>query len=345
MIFWNNLLWTHNDSDDINIYALDTLNRNIVQSHALTGTQNKDWEEISQDENYIYIGDFGNNSAGNRTDLKILRIQKNSLLSGKSPQIDTINFYYSDQTDFVASEANNTDFDCEAFIISKDSIFLFTKQWKRNGTSVYSLPKNPGSYPAEKRTSYNVGGLITGATWLPSKQLIVLCGYSNLLQPFIYLLYDFDYYNFFGGNKRKVSVSLPFHQIEGITTNNGVKYYMTNEFFSLPPYVTIQQQLHVFDLSAFLRGYLDSSSTDTTKAGENDIYSVYPVPAKHSVVIKRNNFQQPEEYFVISNTGKILKTGLLTEEEDQIDVSFLSQGFYIFRIGNKAAHHLKMIKQ
>jgi len=91
LILWNKRLWTHNDSEDLNIYALDTINGNILQSVQLTGTVNKDWEEISHDKDYIYIGDFGNNSGGNRTDLKILKISKNSISAGQ-PVIETINF-------------------------------------------------------------------------------------------------------------------------------------------------------------------------------------------------------------------------------------------------------------
>jgi hypothetical protein len=62
--------------------------------------KNTDWEEISQDSSYIYVGDFGNNYQGNRTDLHILRIEKKSFLLNQ-PIIDTISFSYSNQTDFI----------------------------------------------------------------------------------------------------------------------------------------------------------------------------------------------------------------------------------------------------
>jgi len=75
LIFWNNNLWTHNDNSDSNIYMLDTLYGRIVQAYPLAGIENRDWEEISQDEDYVYIGDFGNNS-GNRTDVRILKVSK-----------------------------------------------------------------------------------------------------------------------------------------------------------------------------------------------------------------------------------------------------------------------------
>ena len=205
LIAWNNYIWTHNDSDDLNIYKLDTLNGNIIQSIPLSGVTNTDWEEISQDHDFVYVGDFGNNQSGNRTDLKILRIDKNSILAG-SPLIEIINFSYSNQTSFTSAGSNNTDFDCEAFIVSADSIFLFTKQWISQKTSVYSLPKTPGSHIANLKSTFDVQGLITGATYLETKKLIVLSGYTKELQPFVELLYDFDGYSFFSGNKRKIQL-------------------------------------------------------------------------------------------------------------------------------------------
>jgi len=79
LIIWDDKIWTHNDSDDNSLYAIDPLNGSLIKSYQMEGLQNTDWEEISQDDNYIYIGDTGNNRNGNRTDLKILRIDKNSI--------------------------------------------------------------------------------------------------------------------------------------------------------------------------------------------------------------------------------------------------------------------------
>lgn len=254
LIFWNNLVWTHNDSDDVNVYGLDTLNGGILQTQPLTGSLNTDWEEVSQDSDYLYVGDFGNNGNGNRTDLKILKISKNSFLSG-SPVIETINFSYSNQVNFNPAGGNNTDFDCEAFIVSTDSIFLFTKQWVSNQTSVYALPKIPGTHIAQLRSTFNVQGLITGSTWLEQERMIVLTGYSSSLQPFLYLLYDFNATAFFSGNKRKIGLSLPFHQVEGIATTDGLKFYISNEYFNQFT-INVPQKIHTLNLSSYLQNYL-----------------------------------------------------------------------------------------
>lgn len=188
---------------------------------------NTDWEEISQDDTYIYVGDFGNNANGNRTDLNILRISKSSLTT--SLVIDTINFSYSLQSDFTATGSKNTDFDCEAFIVDADSIYLFTKEWVSKQTSVYAIPKTLGTFIANYKSAFDVQGMITGATYMETEKLVALCGYNATMQPFIYLLFDFNNDDFFSGNKRKLSLDIPLHQVEGIATEDGLTFYVTNE--------------------------------------------------------------------------------------------------------------------
>ena len=251
----DSILWTINDDTDSTIYGIDTTG-SIKNSIQLKNVLNKDWEEISQDSAYFYIGDFGNNLSGNRTDLHILRIEKESFYLN-IPKIDTISFSYSTQTDFSKTKSNATDFDCEAFIISKDSIYLFTKQWKQKKTSLFILPKTPGNYIAKFKETLKVKGLITGATYLEDKKLIALCGYSKKLSPFLYLLYDYNNNSFFSGNKRKIKLKLPFHQIEGISTQNGLLYYLSNENFERKPFINVPQKLHQLDLSKYLSHYLN----------------------------------------------------------------------------------------
>jgi hypothetical protein len=347
LIKWDNKLWTHNDNEDVNIYALDTINGNVIRSLPLSSTVNKDWEEISQDADYIYIGDFGNNQNGNRIDLKILRINKNSVLNN-SPIIDTIHFSYSNQNNFNPTGSNNSDFDCEAFIVSSDSIFLFTKQWVNNKTSLYSLSKIPGIQTAKLKSTFDVKGLITGAVYLESKKLIVLCGYSSLLEPFVYLLYDFNGSDYFGGNKRKIGISLPFHQIEGITSTNGLKYYLSNEYFTYAPYISISQKLHIFDLNSFLEKYFATLllTVPETKIKQN--ITVYPNPTTGLLKIESSEgFSNEAILEVYDYYGKVVYMEQLESSKFQeIDLSLLSVGIYYLRIKmNKSYYYQKVVLQ
>jgi hypothetical protein len=249
LIHWNNKFWTHNDDTDTHLYALDTLDGHILETYDLPNVTNTDWEEISQDDNYLYIGDFGNNAHGNRTDLHILRVEKNSLLN-RNPQIDYIKFTYPNQIDFFIKKANRTDFDCEAFVVTQDSIFLFTKEWNSKKTTIYALPKMPGDYTAQKKESYDVEGLITAANYIASKNKLVLSGYTKGGQPFLYLFYDFVGTDFFSANKRKLKIKPKFQQIEGISSTDGIHYYISSEHLQ---FLTIDdlQKLQMIDLSSF----------------------------------------------------------------------------------------------
>ncbi len=329
LIIWENKLWTHNDNDDINLYAFDTTNVNNYEAYPLTGTINIDWEEISQDEHFVYIGDFGNNHNGNRTNLQILRIEKQSLLD-QAPVIDTIRFSYELQTDFSPSGPNNTDFDCEAFIVTSDSIYLFTKQWVSEKTSLYSLPKQPGTYIAHHLADLDVEGLITGSTYLEEKRLVVLTGYSNLLQPFLFLLYDFQEYQFFSANKRKIQIGLPFHQVEAVTTVDGLSYFISNEQFTYSV-ITIPQKLHLLDLSEFLEDYLLAQPAGIAEDRSRAL-TVYPNPALDGFVYLIHTDLHGHSYRITDLSGKVVHTGIIRGNRSRLDLSGLENGMYLLSL-------------
>lgn len=258
LIHWNDKLWTINDDKDVHLYSFDSIGKNI-QKQLLPNVKNKDWEEISQDSLHIYIGDFGNNVNGNRKDLQILKIQKKSILDN-NPIIDTISFVFEDQNNFENKKANTTNFDCESLIVTRDSLYLFTKEWKSKQTRLYVLPKFAGNHRAKYKATLNVKGLITGAFLHENSKIVVLSGYSKKLKPFLYLLYDYKENHFFSGNKRKIKLALPFHQIEGIASENGLQYYLTNEQFKLKPFISVNQKLHLVDLKPYLKFYVNKNA-------------------------------------------------------------------------------------
>ncbi|HRO42568.1 MAG TPA: T9SS type A sorting domain-containing protein [Flavipsychrobacter sp.] len=296
----NNYLWTHNDNSDLNLYALDTATGQIMQTVSVQNVTNYDWEDITQDSNYFYVGDFGNNGNGNRTDLHILRISKASLSNG-TVLADTIRFSYSDQTDFSGSGANNTDYDCEAFIATDDSLYLFTKQWVSKKTSVYVLPKTPSSsvYIASLKHTHDVQGMITAATYLADKKTIVLTGYN--LNPFVYLLYDFNSNNFFSGNKRKIDIVQPFSQIEAIATQDGKSFFITNEKLVQ---LNIPARLQKIDLTSYLNPYYQTAIASVIN--DQDVV-IYPNPAVHSFSISINAQEQSTVILKLTDVlGKIV---------------------------------------
>ncbi|MFM9008867.1 MAG: T9SS type A sorting domain-containing protein, partial [Bacteroidota bacterium] len=318
-------LLAHRDEIVTQLYQLDTLSGNITQTYACGNVSNYNCEEIAQDSLYIYIGDFGNNINGNRTDLRIFRVSKSDLLLGNA-MADTIHFSYATQTNFTATGINNTDFDCEAFIVTSDSIFLFTKRWVSGGTAVYGMPKSPGQYSAVPLDSFNTQGYITGATHLPEKQLIVLCGYNSFLQPFLYLLYDYTGSDFFSANKRRIPVNLPFHQLEGIATADGLRYYVANEAFS-SSFTNVAQQLHTLNLDAYLDHYLNPISTGLPDVPEA-WFNVFPNPTSYMLCIKHVGLTTHTDYQIMDSRGNLVQSGTFNS---CIPVNELTSGLYFLR--------------
>ncbi|MDP2514032.1 hypothetical protein Q8W17_02800 [Photobacterium damselae subsp. piscicida] len=59
----NNRVWTHNDSGGKNeIYQLSPDYKTVTKTVLIKGNKNYDWEDLTQDERYLYVGDTGNNS-------------------------------------------------------------------------------------------------------------------------------------------------------------------------------------------------------------------------------------------------------------------------------------------
>ncbi|MES2864242.1 MAG: T9SS type A sorting domain-containing protein [Bacteroidota bacterium] len=336
LAFWNSQFWTHNDNLDANIYSLNPIDGTIIQTYPL-GITNTDWEEISQDNDYVYIGDFGNNANGNRTDLKIYKISKSSILAS-APIIETINFSYSNQSDFTPTGGNNTNFDCEAFIVTNDKIYLFTKQWTNHQTSLYSLDKTPGTHSTTFLGTINVQGLITGATYREADRIIALSGYDIGLQPFSYLLYDFNAPDFFGGNKRKIGINLTFHQVEGIASNSGTAFYITNEHFANPPFVNNPQKLQSLDFNSFLGTYL---SIDEHKVDNK--FLIYPNPTNHTITLEIPKQLIGEHYSILDSQARTIVSGTIQLEKSTIDVEKLPNGLYLIQI-NQMTKSLKFIK-
>lgn len=337
LIFFDDFLLTHNDDVDTNLYLFDVTNPTNFTTIPIPNVQNIDWEEISEDEEFIYIGDFGNNASGNRTNLRIYRIKKDDLQS--NPIVDTISFSYDLQTDFSAQPGNSTNFDCEAFIVTENKIYLFTKEWITKKTSVYELDKNPGNHIAVFKEVFDVQGLITGATHFEDKKLIVLTGYTQLLQPFIYLLYDYNQTDFFSGNKRKLNLNMMFHQVEGIASMDGLNYYISNErFFNSQLNVLIEQQLHHLDLTNYLSRYLSRDSITQLSVSNNFIdyieIQLFPNPTTGSLTIDIPEQLDVNELNlkVIDNLGRFVSEIQLTNNISEIDLQAIIRNKGIYQL-------------
>lgn len=171
------LIWTLNDSGDAPVlYALNSdfkLQRRVLVS----GAKNVDWEELAQDDEFLYIADCGNNRA-NRIKLQIYKVRWSELLTSDSSVVaETITFEYADRSDFSSSKNHN--YDCEALASVGNELWLFTKNRKDQKTSLYRLDKHRAFQEIYPTGSFDVGGLVTAADYDADSQTLVLLGYEK----------------------------------------------------------------------------------------------------------------------------------------------------------------------
>ncbi|MDF1867904.1 MAG: T9SS type A sorting domain-containing protein [Saprospiraceae bacterium] len=334
LAFFDGKLWTHLDSgNEDKIFQIDTLTGEILHTVIIVGGDNIDWEELAEDETYLYIGDFGNNP-GNRTDLRIFRIEK-SQLSQNAASVETIEFSYSDQTDFsLAPNMNN--YDCEAFFEHNDSLHLFSKNWVDFQTRHYVLPKTPGTHIADLRDSFLVLGQVTAAD-ITNEGEIALLGYNIVTsQAFMWLLFDYQGTDFFSGNKRKIGLGnvLNISQPEGLVFSQGKTGFICAENISIFP-----QKLLKFSIMDWVTNE-PNGVFDLPKHTLD--FSVFPNPFADNFNIKLDVPQKGQyKISLIDSLGKTLKTNMLLFQQGEQEIFFntydlkLAKGNYFIQISNE----------
>jgi hypothetical protein len=226
-------LITHNDSEEeAELYEINEKTGAIERTVKIINVKNNDWEDIAADEDYIYIGDFGNN-LGSRENLQVYKISKKEYKNTKNDSLEAeiIHFNYADQKEFRPARFNSN-YDAEGLISYKNSLYIFTKNWENKKTNIYKLSKEPGSYSIEKIDIIDSEGLITGAVYDEKNDRVLLSG-SGIPTPFILELKDFSNGKFSNGTttKRKLEPTIGSSiQIEGITVSgNENSFYISAE--------------------------------------------------------------------------------------------------------------------
>ena len=192
IIYYGGSVWTINDSGgEPEIYKIDKTTGTVIQKVIILNGSNRDWEDITQDDDFIYVGDFGNND-GNRSDLKIYKIAKSEITAKKNVELNAkiIGLSYNDQKSFSESKHHHN-FDCESIISFGDSLIIFSKNWADGKTRMYKIPKIPGQYQLDPLDTLDADGLVTGADYNKDTKKLVLIGYKDRL-PFIYYFSNFN---------------------------------------------------------------------------------------------------------------------------------------------------------
>lgn len=313
LLWVNDSLWTHNDSgNETTLYCIDTMSGNVIGEKHIVNATNKDWEAISADSDFIYIGDFGNNN-GNRTDLKIYKLDKSLFSQSNQLIADSINFHYPNQGSFDW-ESHTHNFDCEAMIATDDSLYLFSKNWENKKTYLYSLPKASGTYAANLKDSLNVESLITDAAYHPETGEILLLAYSsNLSASYLHLLKNYTDNNFFDGIQMQINLSLVMYQTEGVSFLDNHKLLFSNEAF-----FNVDAELRRANLSDL------TSIINEATAKSNPVF--HPNPANKSIDFQGcSRFSSLKIYDI---SGTIVYEKPITNDAFTIQIQCLKPGTY-----------------
>jgi len=225
----NKNFWSHNDDRYPILYCFDSTG--VIIKTVYLNHPNKGWEDLAADDNdNLYIGAFGNNT-NDRKDLTIYKINSVNTITAKITTSEAIRYRYNDQHNFPATPSNRN-YDADALIALRDSLFIFTKNRTEpftGYTRVYSLPQTPGNYVAELVDSIYIGpgpmmeNWITGADLSPDKSTLALVGHEK-----IWLINKFNGSKF---SKGKITeIQLPhFTHKAGISFSGNDTLYVVDE--------------------------------------------------------------------------------------------------------------------
>lgn len=315
-------LITHNDSGNpAELYELDANTGEVMRTVSINNATNVDWEDITFDENYIYIGDFGNNS-GSRTDLKVYKISLEEYLTNDSVNAEVINFSYAEQTDYSPSPFT-TNFDAESLIVVNDQLYIFSKNWGNLQTDIYALSTTPGTYALEKIGNIQAECLVSGAAYNTETNHILLIGYF-FSANYVFELSQIDFNEFSIGNTQRYEFTPPSNastQIEGITYANENTYLLTSEEFD--------------DKSSALLE-LETATMHVSQVDANEKCEIYPNPASDVVTIDCSGLKYVELYNA---------QGLLIRKHSgrNLDVNNLPKGVYYLKAYTKDGNFTKKL--
>ena len=177
---------THNDSGgDPKLYYLDKKGK-IVFERTLEEVKNNDWEDITKDDQFIYVANMGNNF-DTRKNLSIIKTP----IDPSSSEAELIEFNYPEQVKFTTAY-NQSQYDAEALITIDDYLIILTKNKLKKITEIYALPKIAGKYEAKKIGSLNTQSIITGGDYDPDTKLLALTGTLIFNEYYILKIEDFD---------------------------------------------------------------------------------------------------------------------------------------------------------
>lgn len=182
--------------------------------------KNKDWEAVTADHQYFYIGDVGNND-GRRDHVMVRKVSQATYKVAK-----TLKLIYKDN-DPAINLPYAHDFDAESLVYHDRKLILFSKSWASRKVRVYHVDPNQEEQALEPVTFIDgLPGIITGADWDPYNNRFVVVGYNNstigLFRPFVATISE-DY------QLTGVARLEDFAQVEGVCVKGPEEIWVSQE--------------------------------------------------------------------------------------------------------------------
>ncbi len=218
----NNDLITINDSGNpSNLYYLNEEGE-ILFRRIFNELKNNDWEDLTADEEFIYIADIGNNF-DTRENLRIIKIPINH----ENKSFELINFYYPEQDDFSFKQLSS--YDAEALISFGDFLLIFTKNRAKKITEIYRLPKKAGNYKAKLIGEIDTESIVTAADYNNDMNFLVLTSTFDFNEYFIIIIENFDPSKLNNNKINKLKIPIGKTQVESIKIINKSSFWITSE--------------------------------------------------------------------------------------------------------------------
>lgn len=219
----DNTLVTINDSGNEPILYFMNQKGKIISKRKVSGFKNTDWEDITKDEEFIYVADMGNNY-DTRRDLSIIKIPINE---NSKQNIAEIKFNYPEQVDFKFNRKSR--FDAEALISLGNSLIIFTKNRASKTTDIYKLPKTPGTFRAKKIGSLNTQSIVTGADFDPKTQTLALTSTIDFNNYYVLIVENFSINKSENTNIDMFEIPIGKCQVESIKFIDSKTFWISSE--------------------------------------------------------------------------------------------------------------------
>lgn len=314
LVYVNGELFTHNDSGgEPVLYSIDSQTGAVIREVFIQNATNVDWEDLAVDDNFIYIGDIGNNN-GDRKDLRVYKVALADIAQSDTVTSQFIEFGYSDQVDFTPNPLNN--YDAEGMIELMGTLYIFTKNRADFGCNVYALPNVLDSFAIQRIGSIASIGLITGATRNSTNDEMVLLGLD--FQGTFALHYQGALLPPFGNTFTRLNFStVDAVQMEGVCFEGNQLWVSTESRDGRPAAL-----------------YNPSQGISISENLESNL-SLYPNPTNGVLFgIPQNDFADGE-ILILDVAGVTIKS-LPWNESSSIDISEIPSGSYIVMGQNEA---------